>query len=75
MSVYFCSGVIWKVILKKRSNMDHIKIDTAYLDSPCQELSVRGLGFVVALMVCWEIDSCMRSLGSNPAVLPAGGGR
>ena len=40
--------------------MDHTKVDPADLDSPCRELSVRGLGFVVALLV--------RSWGSNPAV-------
>ena len=49
-------------MLKKEVKMYHtkIKIDPADLDSSCQELSVRGLGFVVALM--------FRSWGSNPAV-------
>ena len=32
--------------------MDHTKIDTAYLDSPCQELSNGGLGFVVHIPCC-----------------------
>ena len=36
--------------------MDHTKMDQADLDSPCQGLSVRGLGFVVAFSVCSGID-------------------
>ena len=36
--------------------MDHTKMDPADLDFPCEELSVHGLGFVVALSVHWEID-------------------
>ena len=30
-----------------------VKVD---LDPPCQELFVRGLGFVRALLVCWQIE-------------------
>ena len=41
------------------SKMDHAKIYTAYLDFPRWELSVRGLGFFVAVLVCRGIDfSC-----------------
>ena len=36
--------------------MDHTNIVTADLDSPRRELSVRGLGFVVALSVRWQIN-------------------
>ena len=35
--------------------MDHTKIDPADLDSLCRELSVRGLGFVVAFSISWKI--------------------
>ena len=35
--------------------MDHTKIVLAGLDSSRQELSVRGLGFVIALLVCLGI--------------------
>ena len=31
--------------------MDHTKMNPKYLDSSCRELSVRGLVFVVALLV------------------------
>ena len=60
---YLCSDIIWKVILEKEVKMDHTKIGTAYLDSPCQELSDGGLGIVVALLVRWGIDFCVRALG------------
>ena len=45
--VYSCSDVIWKVISKKEVKMDYTKIDTADLDSPCQEVSNGGLRFVI----------------------------
>ena len=45
--------------------MDHTKVYTTDPDSPCQELSVRGLGFVVALLVCSEIDFCVRLQGEQ----------
>ena len=38
------------------------KICTVDLDF-CQELSLCGLGFVVALLVFWEIDFCVRIFG------------
>ena len=39
--------------------MGHLEIVTAYSDSPRRELSVRDLGFVVALTVCCQINvSC-----------------
>ena len=44
--------------------MTFTKLDQADLSSPCRELSIGGLGIVVALSVRW----CVRLLGSNPAV-------
>ena len=39
--------------------MNHTKICTADLDSPCREFSNGGLGFVVAFLVFWGINfSC-----------------
>ena len=68
--VCFCLGVIWEIILKN-VKMDHTKIDTAYLDSPCRGLSVRGLGFVAALSVFFRgliFRICALGVQSNPAV-------
>ena len=39
--------------------MDHKKIDTAYLDSPRRELSVRGLKFVIAFWFVGELTLCV----------------
>ena len=36
---------------EKEVKIDHTKICTADFDSPCRELSVRSLGFVVTLLV------------------------
>ena len=44
---YFCSDIIWKVVFKREVKMDPMKIVTAGLDSPRQDVFVRGLGFVV----------------------------
>ena len=44
--------------------MDHTKTVTADLDSPRRELSVRGLGFVVAFLVCWQIIVCASTGGA-----------
>ena len=43
----------------------HTKIVPAELESPLgRELSVRGLGFAVALSICWKIDfSCVYTEG------------
>ena len=44
--------------------MDHTNIDQPDLDSPRQELSVRGLGFVVALSFRWQMNfSCATTGG------------
>ena len=44
--------------------MDHTKIYPADLNSALRELLVRGLGFVVALLVCGQIDvSCVYTGG------------
>ena len=50
--VNFCLDVVWKVILKIEAKNDCTKMDQTNLDFPCQEFSLRGLGFVVALLVC-----------------------
>ena len=43
------------------------------LDSPRRELFIRGLGFIVALLVRWQIIFFVGSYWtSNPAVLVAG---
>ena len=61
---YFCSGIIWKVFLKKRSKIDHTKIAEEDLDSTRREFSVRGLKFVVALSACLQINfSCVPTWG------------
>ena len=58
--------------------MDHTKLDTVDLDSPCRDLSDGGLGFVVALIarICRSLYSLFSGidfscvyLGSNPAVV------
>ena len=53
-------GALFLHVLKKKApKKDHTKIVPADLDSPRRELFVRGLGFVVALSVRWQIDfSC-----------------
>ena len=38
----------------------------ADLDSPREDFSVRGLGFVVALSVRWQVDFCVRPPGIQP---------
>ena len=43
--------------------MDHTKIVTADLESPHRELSVRGFGIVVALLVRWQINVSRASTG------------
>ena len=47
--------------------MDHTKqLDQADLDPPCQELLVRDLGFVVALLFCSGIF-CVHLLEVQPS--------
>ena len=49
--------------------MDHTKVYTAALDPPCRELSVRSIGFGVALLVrSVIIFFVLVYLGCNPAV-------
>ena len=43
--------------------MDQTKLNKADLDSPRRELSLRGLGFVVAFSVFGEINFRVRLLG------------
>ena len=53
--------------------MDHTKTYQADLDLPCRELSVRGLGFVVALLVRWQIYfSCSSTVGAIQLYLKSG---
>ena len=55
------------MIRKKETNVDFTKIYQADLDSPCQEFSNGGLGFVVDLLIFLVIDvSCVFYWGSNP---------
>ena len=54
------SHVSSHVSKNERPKMDHTKIDTADLDSPCRELSNSGLGIAVALLVCRWIILCVR---------------
>ena len=50
--------------------MDHTKLDQAHLDSPCRELSVRGLGFVVALsFFFWDQFFVCVYWGFDPAAV------
>ena len=50
--------------------MDHTKIETVYLDSPCRELSMRGLGFIVARFFSGVDFSCA-STGDPTQLCPA----
>ena len=50
--------------------MSHTKIVLADLDSPCQELSVRGIRSVLALLVRWNLFCTRVYWGSNPDVGP-----
>ena len=43
--------------------MDHTKNAQAYLNSPCQDLFLRGLGFVTALLFFWGGESIFRVRG------------
>ena len=53
----FFVGAIFSLVLKnKRSKNYHRKIYREYLIAPRRELSNRGLGIVVTLLVCWQID-------------------
>ena len=65
---YFSLDIIWKVILK-RSKINFTKIVKACLNSPRQEFSNGGLGIVVVLLVCRQIDffACVSLIG-----IPAG---
>ena len=58
----FVQTLFRKLFRKKRSKMDHTKIDTADLDSSCWGLSACGLRFVVSLLIRPESDFCMRVL-------------
>ena len=61
--VYFCLGIIWKVILKKEVKIGHTKIVKAGLDFSRQDFSLCGLRFVVALSVRCQIDFSYESTG------------
>ena len=66
---YFYLGIILKVILKKEVKIDHTKIDPADLNSPRQELSVHSLGFVITLLVRWQINFlCASTLEANSSI-------
>ena len=48
--------------------MNFIKIDPADLNSPRRELFIRGIGFIVALLVRWQIDFLSARIGRPTAV-------
>ena len=50
--------------------MDHTKVDQADLDFPCRELSVRGLGFAVALLVHSGIGFLSACIGWQSSCIP-----
>ena len=52
-----------KLCCKRRLNLDHTKIDTVELESPCQELFIHGLGFVVHSRCGLEIYFLSASTG------------
>ena len=54
--LYFCLGVILKVIQYNFQNNAFTKIYHSELNSPHWELSNGGLGIAVTLLVRWEID-------------------
>ena len=57
--VYFCLGIISKVIQYNFQNNAYTKIDRKDLDSPRGELSNGGLESVATLLVRWQINySC-----------------
>ena len=45
-------GAKFSLLLKIRGQKYHSKIYPEDLDSPRRELFIRGLGFIVALLVC-----------------------
>ena len=54
--VYFCLGIIWKIILEKKSSKTiFTKVDQTDLDSSHRELSNGGLNITVALTAFWGI--------------------
>ena len=64
----------WNHILtcfkNKRSKNDHRKWNLKDLNSSCRELSDGGLGIVVALLVCWQINfSCACTGGQTQLYL------
>ena len=61
---YIFVGTIFSLVLKnKKSKNDHRKIYPVDLDSSRRELFIRGLGFVVALLVRWQIDILSARIG------------
>jgi len=52
----FVLTIFGKLFWEKRSKINFTKIVKEDLDSPRQELSNGGLGIVVALLFCWQID-------------------
>ena len=56
---YIFVGAMLSLVLNlknKRSKNNHRKIYPVDLDSPRRELVIRGLGFIVAPLVRWQID-------------------
>ena len=54
--VHFGLDFIWKIIPRKEAKNWSHKNEPKRLDSSRCELSVRGLGFVVAILICLRIE-------------------
>ena len=59
---------MFSLVLKMGDKNHHKNIYSEDLDSPHREVFIRGIGFIVALLVFWQIDFRVRVLGSNPDV-------
>ena len=55
---------------KKRSKINFTKIYQAYLDSPRRELSNSGFGIVGTLLVCQQINFCVRLADQQSSCTP-----
>ena len=61
--------MLWLVLKIRRSKNDHRKIYLTDLDSPRRELSTGGLGIIIALSVCWQINFCVHLLGVHSSCI------
>ena len=61
--VYFCWGHFSLVFKNRTPKNDHRKTYPEDLDSPRRELFIRGLGFIAALLVRWQINVLSTRIG------------